>query len=239
MITRRQLQQAFTAQKQLRAEAADRPMCELYLSSVLINLGFVSEDDMARLLAVHWQMPIVELSQGRINDDLIELLPGDLARRFCVFPLDKVGKVVILAVSDPTIEDIMTYIAKRIGFNVKPAISLRSNIMEFINYHYPEAKAKKVEPAAKETKEEEEKPAAEAPTAEEPDPKRAPEKRKKPAVKEAGDAVKALPVQKGKFAGLAEISLDQQAETWIAAKMSVEKEVLPVDPAMIALLSRK
>ncbi len=225
LITRRQLQEAFTAQKRLRAEAADRPMCDLYLSSVLVDLGFVTEADMARVLSVHWQIPIVDLARSKVKQDLVDLLPGDLARRFCVFPLDRVGKVVILAVFDPTIEDIMTYIAKRIGHNVKPSIAVRSSIVEFLAYYYPDTGESEEEPAAEE-------PAAKKPAA------------KKPAATEkrtgtADGVTKALPVRKGKFAGLAEITLDQQAETWIAAKMLKEKEALPVDPALIALFTKK
>ncbi|MFC1672492.1 hypothetical protein ACFL01_05090 [Planctomycetota bacterium] len=238
LATRSQIDEALLIQKERRSGASPVSMCDLYLSSILVDLGHVDEESLAKEFSVHWQIPVVRLSHARVRDELLDLIPSDLARRFGVFPYDKVGKVVILAVFDPTIEDIITYIAKQIGYNIKPTIGIRSDIMQFLDSYYSPGKEERPLPASKKTSGRRDAP-AKSTDEKKPAIRKKPIPREEPSEanteKEKGVAV--LEVDKGRFTGLAEITLHQQAETWITGQASVEKEALPVDPALIALFT--
>ncbi len=138
MISDHQLEEALKVQKERRKSSPTGAITESYLGRILIDMHFIEEAELAKFLSVYWQIPFVELANVTIRKDVVALLSGDIARKYCVFPLHKVGRTVVLAMFNPTAQGLMEYISKRIGFQVKPAIGTRTDIMAFIDKYYPE-----------------------------------------------------------------------------------------------------
>jgi hypothetical protein len=141
MIQERQLEEALKVQKERRKASPTGAITESYLGRILIDLNFIEESELAKFLSVYWQIPFVELANVTIRKDIVGLLSGDIARKYCVFPLHKVGRTVVLAMFNPTAQGLMEYISKNIGFQVKPAIATRTDILQYIEKFYPEGAA--------------------------------------------------------------------------------------------------
>ena len=67
----------------------------------LIRQGIVTQEDVTRALAAHSSMDFVDLAQIGVGDDVIEQVPGEIARRFRVIPIAESETGLMIAVSDP------------------------------------------------------------------------------------------------------------------------------------------
>ena len=56
------------------------------VADVLISQGVVSQEDVTKALASHAAMDFVDISAFAVPEDIVQMLPRDLARRFKVIP---------------------------------------------------------------------------------------------------------------------------------------------------------
>jgi type IV pilus assembly protein PilB len=74
----------------------DEPVIE-----ALIREGAMTQEDVTRALAAHAQMDFVDLAQMAVSEDVIQQVPGEIARRFKVVPVAESDAGLMIAVSDP------------------------------------------------------------------------------------------------------------------------------------------
>ncbi len=67
----------------------------------LIEQGIVTDEDVSRALATHAAMDFVDLTQITVADEIIQLVPKDLAKRFKVVPIAESETGLMIAVGDP------------------------------------------------------------------------------------------------------------------------------------------
>ncbi len=67
----------------------------------LIKMGHINDEQLARALARQSKLPFVDLSKGRIADDVIDLIPANLAEEYGIIPIKVQGSEVIVALADP------------------------------------------------------------------------------------------------------------------------------------------
>lgn len=88
------------------------------LGEVLVRLGFVSEIDIAQTLAMQFALPFIHVSQYYVNKDVLALFePQKLLSHQCV-PLDKIGQVVVMAVSGPMDVKVIEELEKKCGSEI-------------------------------------------------------------------------------------------------------------------------
>jgi len=68
---------------------------------VLIEHGVVTDEDVSRALATHAAMDFVDLTQITVSEEIIQLVPKDLAKRFKVVPIAESETGLMIAVGDP------------------------------------------------------------------------------------------------------------------------------------------
>lgn len=68
---------------------------------VLIHLGIVTQEDVTRAVAAHAAMDYVDLSALSISEEVIQIVPRDIAKRFRVIPLALSETGLMVAVGDP------------------------------------------------------------------------------------------------------------------------------------------
>jgi type IV pilus assembly protein PilB len=68
---------------------------------VLLESGKMSEEDLARTLAVSAGMDFVDLTRTEIDASLVEAVDVDTARRYRIVPISLNGSHMVVAVSDP------------------------------------------------------------------------------------------------------------------------------------------
>lgn len=78
------------------ARAQRRPFTE-----VLVKKGVATEAELVALIAKAANIPPIDLSKLNLNKDVLESVPEDVARDYGVFPVDKIGSIITVAVANP------------------------------------------------------------------------------------------------------------------------------------------
>ncbi len=80
------------------------------IGEVLVELGFAKEEDITQALTAQYGFPYLPLANYDINPEIINIIPGRVARQYLIIPVDKVGSNLTLAMSNPlnvhAIEDV-------------------------------------------------------------------------------------------------------------------------------------
>ena len=100
LITTEQLENALELQRRQGGE----------LSEILVNQGLVKAEDLAAVLSVQLNVPLIDLKRHMVQPNALRLIPEDMARKRTLIPLDVVGDALVVVMADPedirTIEDI-------------------------------------------------------------------------------------------------------------------------------------
>src|SRR5712675_2330904 len=127
VITPEQLDQAIKAQK-------DAPNSRL--GSVLVKLGFLTDEDVTNFLSRQYGVPAINLSFFEIDSAVVKLIPHDTAKRYQILPLSRVGASLTIAMVDPTNVFAMDDIKFMTGFNIEPVVASESAIIDAIDKAY-------------------------------------------------------------------------------------------------------
>lgn len=80
------------------------------IGEILVQLGFAKEEDIAQVLTAQYGFPYLPLINYDIDLELVQLVPEQMARQYCLIPIDKIGNNLTVAMSNPlntqAIEDI-------------------------------------------------------------------------------------------------------------------------------------
>jgi type IV pilus assembly protein PilB len=106
------------------------------LGSILINLGYVEDDDITALLSRKYGVPSINLAYFEIDPAVIKLIPVDVAQKYMVVPLSRVGSTLTVASADPTNVFAMDDIKFMTGFNVEPVVASETSITEALEKYY-------------------------------------------------------------------------------------------------------
>src|SRR3954465_6021297 len=130
VITPEQLDKAVKAQK-------DAPNSRL--GSILVKLGFLSDEDVTNFLSRQYGVPAINLTFFEIDGTVVKLIPYDTAKRYQILPLSRVGSSLTIAMADPTKVFAMDDIKFMTGFNIEPVVASESSILEGIEKAYGQA----------------------------------------------------------------------------------------------------
>jgi type IV pilus assembly protein PilB len=126
VITPEQLDQAVRVQKESGAR----------LGSVLVKLGFLSDEDVTNFLSRQYGVPAINLSFFEIDPQVVKLIPHETAKRYQILPLSRVGASLTIAMVDPTNVFAMDDIKFMTGFNIEPVVASETAIMDAIDKAY-------------------------------------------------------------------------------------------------------
>ena len=129
VITPEQLEQALKVQK----ETGSR------LGSILVKLGFLSDEEVTNFLSRQYGVPAINLAYFEIDPSVVKLIPYDTAKRYQILPLSRVGASLTIAMVDPTNVFAMDDIKFMTGFNIEPVVASESSILEGIEKSYSSA----------------------------------------------------------------------------------------------------
>jgi type IV pilus assembly protein PilB len=126
LITQDQLKEALRVQKETGGK----------LGETLIKLGFVSEEDITECLSQQFGVPSINLQHFEIDASVIKLIPGDVARKYNILPVNKTGATITIAMADPTNVFAMDDIKFMTGYNVEPVVASELGIKAAIDNYY-------------------------------------------------------------------------------------------------------
>lgn len=128
MITKEQLEYALKMQKSRGKR----------LGEMLIELGYVSEEDIYISLSERLKIPYVDLTKFKIKENALNLLTKDFAIKNNVISIEANEKRIVIATNDPMNFYLMDEIIIRTGRNVKFVLATKTNIENAISQYYDE-----------------------------------------------------------------------------------------------------
>lgn len=132
LITEEQLEEALKAQLVFGGR----------IGTNLVELGCISTATLAEFLAKQLAMPALAPSQlEKIPVDAIEAIAGETASKFMMFPLSLEGRVLKLAMADPTDLGAVDEIAFSTGYQVKTIVAPELLVMYALEKFYDVTRA--------------------------------------------------------------------------------------------------
>jgi type II secretory ATPase GspE/PulE/Tfp pilus assembly ATPase PilB-like protein len=126
LITREQLESAAALQQKQGGRLGD----------ILIKQGLVKAEELAIVLSIHLNLPLIDLKRHVVQERARRLIPEEMARKRAIIPLDIVNDSLMVVMADPedvrTIEDIKAQAKMR----VEVALGVQSDIERAIDLNY-------------------------------------------------------------------------------------------------------
>ncbi|PYS90978.1 MAG: type IV-A pilus assembly ATPase PilB [Acidobacteria bacterium] len=102
----------------------------------LVKLGLVSDDMVTAVLSRQYGVPSVNLEMFDVDPAVIRLIPREVAEKYSVLPLSRVGATLTLAMVDPTNVFAMDDIKFMTGLNIEPVVVSEAGVQEAIDRYY-------------------------------------------------------------------------------------------------------
>jgi type IV pilus assembly protein PilB len=113
LITKEQLDKALLEQKQNGTRVGYN----------LVKLGFIAETELTKMLARQYKMPAVDLSKFAVDPKIAKLIPGEMALKNLVLPLKREGRILTVAMADPTNMGVLEDLKFITRYDVFPVIA--------------------------------------------------------------------------------------------------------------------
>lgn len=126
IIKEHELQKALQAQKQRGG----------LLGNILVLLGFTTEEQIAQALTTQFGFPYLPLKNYEIDTGIVNLIPENVAKQYCLVAIDKIGNSLTVAMADPlnihAIEDVELIT----NCKVQVFVSTQTDIKESLKRYY-------------------------------------------------------------------------------------------------------
>ena len=108
------------------------------LGEALLDLGYVSQDDVARALATQLGIPFMDLDEGfKLEKEEVTLVPETIARRYCLVPVKKdASPTITLVMKDPLDLEAVDTVRSLTHLEVRKAVSSEARIRAAIDKFY-------------------------------------------------------------------------------------------------------
>ena len=126
LVTMDQVVKALAAQKQNGGR----------LGSNLVMLGFVKEEQITHLLGQQFRLATVNLASVNIEPNVLKLVSAEVAQKYQVLPLSKIGRVLTLAMTNPSDFPAIEDIKFLTGCEVQPVVASETSVSKALERFY-------------------------------------------------------------------------------------------------------
>ncbi|MBA63139.1 MAG: pilus assembly protein PilB [Planctomycetaceae bacterium] len=106
------------------------------LGEALISLNYATSEDVCRAMAEHYSLDYINLSEIKIPEAIIELVPETIARENITIPLSEEGDALRVILADPMDVETVEKLRFILNRQIQIALAPRSGILEAINRYY-------------------------------------------------------------------------------------------------------
>src|SRR2546423_1717244 len=103
---------------------------------ILVRMHFINEDQLAGFLSQQYGVPSITLSSVNVESSVIQLLPGGIARRYDLLPIQRDGDSLTVAMADPVNVHAIDHVTFITGLRVVPVVAAQGAIREAIEKYY-------------------------------------------------------------------------------------------------------
>ncbi len=125
-ITAEQLSHALDVQKQEKG----------FIGEILVKLKYVEERDIVVALVVQCGLPYIAINKYDIDPSIVALIPKEIALRERLIPLDKIGYVLSVVMTNTLSEERKTMLENLTQCRIAIFISTKSEIEDAIARNY-------------------------------------------------------------------------------------------------------
>jgi len=111
------------------------------LGSSLVKLEYISEERLVSFLSKQYGIPAINLNDYQIDEGVVRLIPPEVAQKYQIMPVARVGANLTIAMVDPSNVFAIDDIKFMTGYNVEPVVASESAIQEAISTHYERSDA--------------------------------------------------------------------------------------------------
>ncbi|MCK4249311.1 MAG: Flp pilus assembly complex ATPase component TadA, partial [Candidatus Omnitrophica bacterium] len=129
LITEEQLKTAIDTQRQKGGQ----------LSGIFVELGFITEKDLVRILSQEFKMPPINLSRINIDPKVVQIIPVQIARFYQTLPISLLKNQLTLVLADPLNVLALDEIKTITGYEINPVLATEAEIIQAIDKCYSES----------------------------------------------------------------------------------------------------
>ncbi len=108
----------------------------LPLDQAAVALGIVSEDQLVSALTQECWVPHLKVDKYEIRKKALDTVSREDAVHYSVFPVDKLGSLLTLAMVNPLDQDTIRTLESKTGLDIKRVVATRSEIQQGIDKYY-------------------------------------------------------------------------------------------------------
>ena len=140
-LSRTRLDDVLLDEGLLDRETMDRALAQTTtggktLARVLTTSAVLDDWDLAKIIATHYSLPFVDISDYSLQREVIELLDPDFCTKHSLIPLDRFGAVVSIAVSEMPSTDVLRELAKQTELTPFFYVGVRRQIAEALEREF-------------------------------------------------------------------------------------------------------
>ena len=136
MIGERLIQKGILNPDKLKDAIEKQKLSGRLLGEVLVELDYVTEEQIAQAVSEQLSIPYVDISRQKINKDVVNLVPESMARESVVFPLFKMEGSITVAMNDPLDIRVIDRLKHITHCDIDPVISTKTAILKMIDDCY-------------------------------------------------------------------------------------------------------
>jgi len=107
------------------------------LAATMVRMGMVTENVAMQFMSRQFNVPAMDLSNLQVEPAAIKLIRPDIANKFMVIPIKRLGRTLTLAMIDPSDIFALEDIKFLTGLDVKPVVAGYSAVKKLLEQHYP------------------------------------------------------------------------------------------------------
>jgi type II secretory ATPase GspE/PulE/Tfp pilus assembly ATPase PilB-like protein len=123
-------------EQELRAALEAQKVSGVRIGEALVRSGVVTQEDIDWALANQLNIPYVRLKKENIDAAAVARVPGELARRFQLFPVFLAGNELSVAMADPLNQEAIDTLSRTTGCQVTISVGLIREIREMQELSY-------------------------------------------------------------------------------------------------------
>ncbi len=126
LVTEDQLQEALNLQKKEGGR----------LGSKLVKLGYLTSEQLVSFLSKQFGVPSINLADYNIAPSVLKLIPAEMAKKYLIIPVARVGATLTVAMADPSNIFAIDDIKFMTGYNVEVVVATEESITSAIAKYY-------------------------------------------------------------------------------------------------------
>ncbi|MBD3234306.1 MAG: type IV-A pilus assembly ATPase PilB [candidate division Zixibacteria bacterium] len=107
------------------------------IPQILVKMGAIKdEESISKFVGKQLNIGALRLSDVELNPEIVKLIPQDIARKFNVIAVSKLGRTLVVAISDPNNIYVLDALKFITGHTIQPVISPEESIINAIDSYY-------------------------------------------------------------------------------------------------------